>query len=300
MEAHFPDELRLLGNALRQEGFRFILIGKNRYSLYRDIARWLRDTFAERPFLELRLRDKTYHEIADELRAFANGIVLIPDFDWLLLDENEPIRVAFNQRRDSLARLDLALVAFIEPDSYRKLPVKLPDWWSLRSLELDFYREAPDEGEGVFLNTDRKISSLGGQTAVGKRAEISRLEEQLALVSPDNKSLLLSLYNQLARLWYDLSEYGQAHQYLEQSLRISQEIGDKSGEGTTLNNLGAIYWNQFQDVERAVPYFWPAYQILDQLGSPNVEYPKSYLTAIKEQIGEARFNEILQSVQLTE
>ena len=50
MEAQFDDELRLLANALRQEAFRFILIGHNRFSLYKDIADWLRNAFTEASF----------------------------------------------------------------------------------------------------------------------------------------------------------------------------------------------------------------------------------------------------------
>ncbi|WP_041951818.1 tetratricopeptide repeat protein, partial [Spirosoma spitsbergense] len=241
MEAQFEDELRLLANALKQEAFRFILIGHNRYSLYKDIADWLSDTFAkERPLLELRLRGKDYRQIADEIISFRKGILLIPDFDWLLQGGNETVSVAFNQRRDAFAQLDIAFVCFIEPASYRKLPEKVPDWWSLRSLELDFHRVTV-ETANEFSKLSLEGSSLGGDSKREKEAEIDRLTQQLEAFDPSNKPLRQSLYSQLGSLSFDLSEYEKAQSYFEKSLGIAQQIGDKSGEGATLNNISQIY-----------------------------------------------------------
>jgi hypothetical protein len=126
MEAEFAADLHILTNALRNEGFRFVLIGHNRYSLYVDIAGLLRDTFVDRPFLELQLRNRTYRQIADEILAFPNGIILIPDFDWLFQPDNEAIRVAFNQRRDTFARLDIAFICFIGRTTGVTSPKKSP------------------------------------------------------------------------------------------------------------------------------------------------------------------------------
>jgi hypothetical protein len=47
-------------------------------------------------------------------------------------------------------------------------------------------------------------------------------------------------------------------------------------------------------MEEAIRAFMGSYQILHQLGSPNVRYPAAYLQAIIERIGEAKFHQILQ------
>ena len=90
-----------------------------------------------------------------------------------------------------------------------------------------------------------------------------------------------------------MHHYDSALRYLEQSLAIQQQIGDIAGLAATLNNMGAIYLNQQNDVEKATVAFWQSYSILQKIGSPNVRYPAGYLQAIMERIGEERFQEIL-------
>jgi tetratricopeptide (TPR) repeat protein len=269
METAFADDLRILTNALRYEGFRFILIGHNRHSLYVDITKQLRTTFTDRPFLELQLRDKPYRQIIDEILAFPNGIMLIPDFDWLLQPGNETVRVGFNQRRDAFARRNVAFICFIGANSWRSLAEKLPDWWSLRSLELDFHREDADETI-EFLPTNEETSSLGGETKAEKEAEIERLLKQLDAVEPTNKPLRWSLNNQIGKLWHELSYYETALPYFQQALRIAEEIGDKRGEGTTLNDIGEIHDAQ-GDYETALTYLQQSLSIQQEIGDKRGE-----------------------------
>ena len=48
-------------------------------------------------------------------------------------------------------------------------------------------------------------------------------------------------------------DYDKALAYLEQSLKIRQQIGDRSGEGTTLNNISQIY-DARGDYDKALAY----------------------------------------------
>ncbi|MCX6217016.1 tetratricopeptide repeat protein [Spirosoma sp.] len=270
MEPQFDDELQQLKNALRQPTFRFILIGHNRYSLYKDIADWLRATFPERTPVELRLAEKDYRHINDELLTLKPGIVLIPDFGWLFKEGNESICVAFNQRRDAFARLDIALICFIEPSEFVQVPKKVPDWWSLRSLELDFHRETPDS-TGEFINQELEpSSSLGGQTREEKQAEIQRLLRQVETTEPENKAILAALYSQLGSLFFDLSNYDDANTYWQQSLAMRQQIGDRSGEGTTLNNISQIYYAR-GDYEKTFAYLEQSLAMRQQIGDRSGE-----------------------------
>ncbi|MBL0015494.1 MAG: tetratricopeptide repeat protein [Bacteroidetes bacterium] len=72
---------------------------------------------------------------------------------------------------------------------------------------------------------------------------------------------------------------------------IRQEIGDIAGMAATLHNMGSIIYGR-KAYEEAIPYFLKAYAILKQIGSPNLQHPESYLDAIKEKLGEARYQEI--------
>ncbi|MBX3059228.1 MAG: tetratricopeptide repeat protein [Anaerolineae bacterium] len=56
-----------------------------------------------------------------------------------------------------------------------------------------------------------------------------------------------------------------ALRYLEQSLHISQEIGDKSGMGTTLNNISGLYWAR-GDYDTALRYLEQSLQISQEIG----------------------------------
>jgi len=79
---------------------------------------------------------------------------------------------------------------------------------------------------------------------------------------------------------------------LEQSLGIMQEIGDIAIMATTLNNMGAILFEQ-ERFEEAIPLLVQAYQIRQQIGSPDAEGTAGYLGAIMERIGEARYQGIV-------
>ncbi|MEZ0484488.1 tetratricopeptide repeat protein [Fibrella aquatica] len=269
MEDEFASDLRVLTNALRHDGFRFILIGHNRKSIYTDIATYLRNAFPDRSVNELALRGKSYRAIIDSIQAVQRGILLIPDFDWLFREENNELRVAFNQRRDSLARLPIALICFIEPGSYINVPNKIPDWWSLRSMELDFYRESSDTTLEP-LESAQESSSLGGQTKGEKEDEIERLLQQVANTDPENQQLLGVLYNQIGKLYYELAIYETALTYLEQSLAIQQAIGDRSGEGTTLNNISQIF-SVRGDFEKALTYLEQSLAIRQAVGDRSGE-----------------------------
>ncbi|MCB9503718.1 MAG: tetratricopeptide repeat protein [Deferribacteres bacterium] len=58
--------------------------------------------------------------------------------------------------------------------------------------------------------------------------------------------------------------------YLEQSLAIRQQIGDKSGEGTTLNNISQIY-DAKGDYDTALSYLEQSLAIRQQIGDKSGE-----------------------------
>ena len=60
-------------------------------------------------------------------------------------------------------------------------------------------------------------------------------------------------YGNLGIAYYSLSEYRKAIQYHEQRLKIAQEIGDRSGEGAAYGNLGSAY-QSLGDYQKAIEY----------------------------------------------
>ncbi|MEW5717494.1 MAG: tetratricopeptide repeat protein [Chloroflexota bacterium] len=82
--------------------------------------------------------------------------------------------------------------------------------------------------------------------------------------SPDLKTRAEAL-GQTGKLHLHLGNFDDALPYLKQSLAIRQQIGDKAGEGTTLNNISALYHAQ-GDYETALTYLKQSLAISQQIG----------------------------------
>ncbi|KAA3615343.1 MAG: CHAT domain-containing protein, partial [Calditrichaeota bacterium] len=76
--------------------------------------------------------------------------------------------------------------------------------------------------------------------------------------------------NNLSQIYKARGDYDTALKYLQQSLKITQQIGDKSGEGTTLNNLSQIYKAR-GDYDTALKYLQQSLKIKQQIGDKSGE-----------------------------
>ena len=146
--------------------------------------------------------------------------------------------------------------------------------------------------------------------------------------------------NNISQIYDVKGDYDTALDYLDKSLKIRQQIGDRQGEATTLHNIGGIYvarkeyekaleWIQaslnnnlhignihgaavsmdyigmilFEHQQKpapAIPYLLQAYQIFRQIGSPSIKSTEHTLGAVIQEIGEARFREIMAEIQKEE
>ncbi len=240
----FFEDAKLLGNVLRADGFRFVLIGHNRRSIYEDLAAWLRARFPQKQFLELSIYGKNYRTVSDELTAFERGTVLIPDFDWLLQPENAAFGVAFNQRRDHFARREMAFLCFIQPGSFQAVAKALPDWWSGRSVEIRLERVE----YGIEKEAENESISRGSNHFLNKKAELLRLQNQLELAETKNYPLLINLNGQIANVLVDIGEYGQAFVFYKNCFDLNKEIGDRKGEANALISMGMVSEAETDDV----------------------------------------------------
>ena len=76
--------------------------------------------------------------------------------------------------------------------------------------------------------------------------------------------------NNISQIYDAQGDYVKALSYLEQSLSIRQEIGDRSGEGTTLNNISIIYHAQ-GDYVKALSYLEQSLSISQEIGDRSGE-----------------------------
>ena len=70
---------------------------------------------------------------------------------------------------------------------------------------------------------------------------------------------------------YDsLGEYRKAIEYHEQSLQISREIGDRSGEGISLGEMGNVYFS-LSEQEKACGLWKQYLAIFEAIKSPSAK-----------------------------
>jgi tetratricopeptide (TPR) repeat protein len=94
-----------------------------------------------------------------------------------------------------------------------------------------------------------------------------------ALKQTTNKTEILSLKKSLAaalnNIGYVYQNQGQIEKSLEyhhKSLKIKEEIGNKSGVATSLKNIGYVYQNQGQ-IEKSLEYFHKSLKIEEEIGN---------------------------------
>jgi tetratricopeptide (TPR) repeat protein len=85
----------------------------------------------------------------------------------------------------------------------------------------------------------------------------------LALTHPSK--ILAETQGQIGKQYHHIGQYKTASEYLKKSLAIQQDIGDKAGEGTTLNNISAIF-NAKGDYNTALEYLKKSLAIQQDIG----------------------------------
>jgi tetratricopeptide (TPR) repeat protein len=266
MRPAYEDELHLLHSALQVEGFRFVLIAYNHISVYQNIRQGLVETFGKhRKIHEYSFKGKSAADIRSAVLRLNAGVMLFRDVEYLLREENADLCTYFNQRRDFFAKQAIAYLFFIEPGSFKQLAQKLPDWWSLRSLELEcitpeISNNLPHPQWDLGDN-----SPYGNWTQAARDAEIERLARLVEMAEPENLSLLGALYGDIGEAYHYSAEYAKALENFEKSLAISRQIGDRQGEGVTLNNL-ATTAHAKGDYDTALRYLEQSLAIQQQIG----------------------------------
>ncbi len=86
----------------------------------------------------------------------------------------------------------------------------------------------------------------------------------------ENRQVRAEGLGQTGKQYLHIGHYDTALDYLKQSLSIQQEIGDKSGEGTTLNNISQIFKAR-GDYDTALDYLKQSLSIRQEIGDKSGE-----------------------------
>jgi len=84
-----------------------------------------------------------------------------------------------------------------------------------------------------------------------------------------DKRGISSTLNNIGSVYYNRGEWGLALEYYERSLTISEKLGDKRGISSTLNNIGSVYYNR-GEWGRALEYYEKSLTISEELGDKQV------------------------------
>ena len=99
-----------------------------------------------------------------------------------------------------------------------------------------------------------------------KQTALNYLQQSLAIRQEiGDKAGEGTTLNNISQIFKASGDYGMALYYLRQSLLISQEVDDKTGEGTTLNNISQIF-KASGDYETALTYLEHCLSIFREIG----------------------------------
>ncbi len=252
--------------------FRFMVVFYGHTNEIDEVKDFLKEKYQTQTHLSLSLQNKAYVDIAETLYSVDNGFVYIDEMREILMNPN--LSSGFNQRRDKIASKNINLIMFYHKDNEKYLQrdaVKvIPDLWEFRSpiisIDSNTATVALTTGLEDVLSAD--FATLGGLSVESKINEIRRLKKSLTNIK--SKELLANTFMQLGILNKQLSNNTQALEYYEQVLQIRVEIGDKSGEGMTINNISQIYKAR-GDLTKALEYLEKSLQIRVEIGDKSGE-----------------------------
>ena len=251
-QSNYIEESTPLFRLLRTEAFRFVIVRHNHYLLVNQLKEDLKLLFPDRPSVTIDGRKTDYRSLVDSYYNAASGFFFIENFDEILA--NPQIYTGLNQRRDKLASYPIALIVFVSSSTEelfaRQIMEKMPDLWSFRSLLLNLKVESTqiivsENWDQKFVSeqvstTTTTTTTLSSRTNTVKERELIRLLQRVGEIPNTELSLLITIYQQIARLYKDLSKYDEALEYYKKLEKLQIETGDKFGESVTLNQISQI------------------------------------------------------------
>ncbi len=269
------DDRERLVHALRlARGFALFFVRCNIPAYRAELAERLKAQLA-RPVVEVDLEGEpeVYPAVARAAGTSAEDAVLFVYGLEHHLPSGDPERAqqalrALNWRRAAYQRLERPLAFWLPEYALAMVAREAPDFydWNSGVFEIEVpqpQREAllayalsvPDEAE-MFLSVKEK------------RARLRLLEglwEEYRGESVAERQARRQVALKMARLHESLGDYGQARRFYQESLRISEELGDRAGVARILQNLGVLA-QTIGRYDEALSLYRESLHISEQLG----------------------------------
>ena len=161
------------------------------------------------------------------------GLTLPLTLTILLLSWSSPvpIRQVLAETKDRQAEADRLLQQGIEKYQASQFQAAIESW----QQGLTLYQHPNNSQQQKTAN--EKPSKSDNNQQQNQDTNEKKIYPQKAVMRKQAKTL-----NNLGAAYYSLEKYHQAIDYYQQCLTISQQLGDRYGEGKTLNSLGRIYY----------------------------------------------------------
>lgn len=236
--------------------FRLAFVKCNHSAQQETLRRSLLERLSDQRVLEIPLEKKPIVSLLDEIRLLWNPeqppvAVCVYELEYSLREQgqNSPVLGRLNHDRDLLRQaIPAALLIWLPDFALDYVARGAPDFWAWRSGVYEFETDsALWQSECVTVFGDHDAISLGSLSWEDKKKEIARLEELLrtsqALTRQDTqvKQANCRLLHQLGFLYDSLGKQDEALDRYQESLKLAKTLGNRPGEGTTLNNLSQIY-----------------------------------------------------------
>jgi tetratricopeptide (TPR) repeat protein len=133
---------------------------------------------------------------------------------------------------------------------------------------------------------------------LGRKQEALRYYEQALAICREvgDRGGEGATLNNLGLVYDALGQQQEALRYFEQALAVCREVGDRAGEGTTLHNIGTIYYKQ-NTYDVALACFLLARSIYEEVQSPNRDKVQEWIDGLRNKVGEERYKALLAQVE---
>ncbi|MCP4398080.1 MAG: tetratricopeptide repeat protein [bacterium] len=279
--AHRETCREILGLLKMAQGFELIFIECNQPALQEKLERLMEKQHSDFHWLKVRfdneIRNLREELLERELSIEASSVLSIRGLQHSVHSEKSAAEVVarLNVARDILPKqFPCPMILWLPLHALQNFARFAPDLWSWRSGVFHF-EEQPAVGGGRFaphselmsLPGDDKSDNYSKEFREGEIEFLTPLVEAFepAGASPRSLKKHARNVNELATHHYRLSHFDEALPLFKAAGKIYQAIGDKAGEGATLNNISQIY-DARGEYERALEYLEQSLAILQAIG----------------------------------
>ncbi|MBL6986228.1 MAG: tetratricopeptide repeat protein [Methylobacter sp.] len=270
--ALYPELKHLLRALQMCQGFGLYFTRCNAVSLRNELVATLKATL-NKPIIELALNPENDIFIDAQMtellaNASDDAVVFIYDLEKLFYLKDRHVIQELNWRRGFYGRSNHPIVFWLPEFVLTEIVNEAPDFADWRSGLYEF-NLSQSERLDLMISTWQSVNeNFVEQLSLSEKQRwIVNIQNLLAeLADQESSKVKDGLLDRLGQLYDSLGDYDQALSCYQQALQISQDIGDRLGEGTTLNNL-ALIAHAKGDYDSALHYLTQTLEIDRELGN---------------------------------